>query len=184
MRRGGRACGGWWRASLLPYRWTAPSRLKRKAPARESRGLRVPWRSPAAIGLAEQLQGRLGLAVGQRQHVGGRRDQDLRPGQGGRLRREVSVADDALGRGGVLDAHAEAADGGADRVLLEGAEPAAERADLLDGLGHDLLAVLDVAVDDVVGVAGGKLVEEADRAVAELAGGHVLDAQRDLARDV
>src|SRR5690606_88534 len=138
--------------------------------------------------LPEQLESALRLRVGQRENLLGRGREDLRAGQFCRLADEVRVTDDRLGGRGVLGRDAEAADRGADRVLLERAQTTAERSDVADRRLDHVLRFGDVTVDDVQRATGAEVGEEvgvvAVLRATEVADLDVLNTQADLAGDV
>src|ERR1043165_2590759 len=171
-------------SSVTPLASAAGLVLLKKKPPRPKPG-RITVRISGSAGLLpQQLEHALRRRVRQAQDLRRGGHENLRAGERGGFTGEIGVPDRAFGGGRVLDGDAEAADGGAHGVLLEGAQAPAERGDLLDGLVHDLLSDIALAVDEVVGLAGGEGAEQAVGAVAQLAGGDVADAEADLAGDV
>ena len=99
--------------------------------------------------LAQECQGVLRGRVGQREDLCRGLAEDLRAGQLCGLLSEVRIADQAFCGGAVLDRHTQAADGCTDHIGLECTQAAAGRGDLADGLGDNLLGIVDVTIDDV-----------------------------------
>ena len=95
--------------------------------------------------MSEQRQHVLRGTVGLGQDRGVGLHQDLRPRQGRRFRREVGVADGAFAGRHVFQRDVQAVDVGVEDVLLERAQSAAQRGDLADRVGQDLLCLDGVA---------------------------------------
>ena len=115
------------------------------------------------------------LRICLRQHGGCRLLQDLRPRQIRGFLGKVSVSDGAFGGRRIFAGDAEVVDGRRQRVLLERAQSATQRADLRDGLVDDLLRRRKVVAGQRVDAAAGQAAEEAQVVVAKAAGGDVLN---------
>ena len=88
--------------------------------------------------MLQQGEHLLRLLVGDLQHRRAGLHEDLSPREVRRCGGEVGVLDRALGGGQVVDRVGQSVDVGLQRVGLEGAEPASQVGDLVDGPLHDL----------------------------------------------
>src|SRR5258706_7162455 len=128
----------------------------------------------------EQLQDALRCGVGGGQDAGAGLGEDLGAGEVGSFLGEIGVADGAFAGGYVFEGDAQAVHVGVEGISFKCAEAAAEDGDLADGALDDLTGGGCAAVGERGAAAGDDVAEEANVAVAELAGSGGLDSERYL----
>ena len=110
------------------------------------------------LGVLQQREDVLRILVGDAQHGGAGLHQDLLSCEVGAFGREVGVLDRALSRGEVGHGVRQGIDVGVDGCGLEGAQPAAELADLVGSRGEDLPGQRRIG-GQRGGIAGANLIE-------------------------